>query len=467
MASALQKYAVIDIETTGGNSKRDKITEIAIIIIDNTGIIETYTSLINPGRSIPVEISRITGITDDMVRTAPKFFEIAKKVVSLTDDTIFVAHNVRFDYSFIREEFKSLGYTYSKKLLCTVQLSRKFFPGLKSYSLGNLIAHFNLKVTNRHRAYDDAMATSIIFQSILTMDKSNAIIGKLTKPLLQTVKIPIGVESDMIDQLPSAPGVYYFLNTHDIPVYIGKSINIKDRVKQHFQSVDNKSDKFIRSVVKISCKITGHDLTAMLLESEQIKTLRPEINKAQRQANYAYSLLTYRDQRGFWSFDWKKCSGYNQNDEKILLGRFTSIKSIKSKIQYVVERFDLCACLCNVHSCGQSCFFYDSGQCQGAYLNIESISEYNSRAKMAIDFLNKTFTEDMIIVVTGPSENEKGVLLIQNGHYRGMNYLPLQEFKEEFHYLKSKIKERFTTPESDEIIKYYLEKNNDYKLIKP
>ncbi|MFZ1750838.1 MAG: 3'-5' exonuclease, partial [Saprospiraceae bacterium] len=152
-------YAVVDIETTGGMAKRDRITEIAIVLYDGREIIDRYETLIQPDRSIPYEITRITGIDDAMVADAPRFYEVAKKVVEMTDNTIFVAHNVRFDYSFIKEEFATLGYTFTRRQLCTVVLSRKAFPGLKSYSLGNLIKHFDIKVQNRHRAMDDVLAT--------------------------------------------------------------------------------------------------------------------------------------------------------------------------------------------------------------------------------------------------------------------------------------------------------------------
>ena len=145
-------YAIVDLETTGGLAKRDKITEIGIVLFDGKEVLETYQTLVNPGRSIPPEITRITNITNDMVADAPYFYEVAKRVVELTEGAIFVAHNVRFDYSFLKEEFASLGYTFTKRQLCTVRLSRKAFPGLKSYSLGNLIKHFKIEVSARHRA---------------------------------------------------------------------------------------------------------------------------------------------------------------------------------------------------------------------------------------------------------------------------------------------------------------------------
>jgi len=167
--SKKKRYAIIDIETTGGLSKRDRITEIGIVIHDGEEITEMYETLINPERSIPSNITRITGINDEMVRDAPKFYEVAKKIVEMTEDSIFVAHNVRFDYGFIKHEFENLGYTFSKKQLCTVRLTKNVFPGLKSYSLGSLIRHFGIAVTSRHRALEDARATAIIFDKMLKL----------------------------------------------------------------------------------------------------------------------------------------------------------------------------------------------------------------------------------------------------------------------------------------------------------
>jgi len=168
----VKKYAIIDIETTGGMAKRDKITEIGIVIHDGEKIVDTYESLINPGRHIPPNITRITGITDDMVADAPRFYEVAKTIVEMTEGAIFVAHNVRFDYSFIKEAFNDLGYTFSKRQLDTVRLARKTFPGLKSYSLGNLIKHFGIKVNARHRALEDAIATTELLELIFAKEDS-------------------------------------------------------------------------------------------------------------------------------------------------------------------------------------------------------------------------------------------------------------------------------------------------------
>ena len=207
-------YAIVDLETTGGMARRDKITEIAIVITDGEQILDSYTTLVNPERSIPSEITRITGITNSMVSDAPKFYEVAKDVVEWLEGHIFVAHNVRFDYSFLKEEFARLGYTFSKRQLCTVRLSRKAFPGLRSYSLGNLITHFGLSVDARHRALEDATATAEIFLMILNNEENLDAARQLINLGLKESQLPKGLTIDPLQALPKSHGVIYFINIH-------------------------------------------------------------------------------------------------------------------------------------------------------------------------------------------------------------------------------------------------------------
>jgi DNA polymerase-3 subunit epsilon len=164
-------YSIIDIETTGGMARNEKITEIAIYVFDGENIVDEYSSLINPERPIPYNITALTGISNEMVAESPKFFEIAKDIIEKTENTTFVAHNVAFDYGFIKQEFKSLGYNFHRPKLCTVKLSRKLIPGLPSYSLGNLCKSLNINITDRHRAAGDAKATVELFKMLLDAGK--------------------------------------------------------------------------------------------------------------------------------------------------------------------------------------------------------------------------------------------------------------------------------------------------------
>ena len=191
-------YAIIDIETTGGRATRDKITEIAVVLHDGQKIVDSYETLINPEVPIPYGITKLTGISQDMVESAPRFFEVAKKVVEMTEDAIFVAHNVRFDYTFIREEFARLGFTYTRKQLCTVRLSRKAFPGLKSYSLGNLIKHFEINVDDRHRAMADTLATVELFEKILNVEKGETEITDMVNMGIKESLLPPNLTMEIL-----------------------------------------------------------------------------------------------------------------------------------------------------------------------------------------------------------------------------------------------------------------------------
>jgi DNA polymerase-3 subunit epsilon len=204
-------YTVVDIETTGNGYKGQKITEISIFVFDGKKVLDEYTTLVNPEQNIPAFITNLTGITNAMVRNAPKFYEVAKKIEEITKDTIFVAHNVNFDYNIIQAEFKSLGFDFKRKKLCTVRLTRKIVPGLKSYSLGNICVDENIPINGRHRAKGDAEATTELFRRLIERD-DNFIINSFLNPRSRQATLPPLLEKIVVDNLPEKHGVYYFKN---------------------------------------------------------------------------------------------------------------------------------------------------------------------------------------------------------------------------------------------------------------
>ena len=218
-------YAILDIETTGLSPINDKIIEIAVFIHDGKQVVEEYSTLVNPEKTIPYNITRLTGITNEMVEDAPKFWEIAKDLVTLTEGKSVVAHNASFDYNFIRNEFKSLGYNFKRDRLCTVKLSRRIIPNHKSYSLGKLCMDLGIVVNGRHRAAGDAFATVKLFEHLLQISPT---LGGLNSSKFYHIS------ADIIKNLPEEPGVYYFHNQHGDIIYIGKSKNIRTRVFSHF-----------------------------------------------------------------------------------------------------------------------------------------------------------------------------------------------------------------------------------------
>ncbi|PIY32835.1 MAG: DNA polymerase III subunit epsilon, partial [Bacteroidetes bacterium CG_4_10_14_3_um_filter_42_6] len=228
----MSQYAIVDIETTGLSPSIEKITEIAILIHDGTKVTETFSTLINPEIKIPYRITQMTGINNRMVEDAPKFYEVAKKIVEITEDRIIVGHNVRFDYSFIRNEYKSLGYEYQRQTLDTIKLCRKLIPGQPSYGLGNLCKSLRIDNHARHRAEGDAMATTRLFELLLSLEN--------TPEKTNLTGMQSSLSKSLIENLPKEPGVYYFFNKDNELIYVGKSINIHDRILSHLNNNLNK-----------------------------------------------------------------------------------------------------------------------------------------------------------------------------------------------------------------------------------
>jgi DNA polymerase-3 subunit epsilon len=269
-------FVIVDVETTGGSPKNSKITEIAMYKFNGTEVIDEFSSLVDPEMEIPEFIVRLTGITNDHVKNAPKFYEIAKQIIEFCDDTIFVAHNVSFDYGMFRSEFKNLGYDFRKPHLCTVESARKIIPNHASYSLGKLSRAIGIVIKNRHRAGGDALATTKLFQILYEKDKK--MLESFIKEELNPKNIHPNLDMDSIDELPSKVGVYFFYNEFNQVIYIGKSISIKNRVLQHLRNKNSsKAIRMVDEIARVEYELTGSELIALLFESELIKKTSTEI----------------------------------------------------------------------------------------------------------------------------------------------------------------------------------------------
>ena len=413
-----RKYAIIDVETTGGMPRRDKITEIAILIHDGTKVIDQFDTLINPERSIPSEITRITGITNDMVRDAPKFYEVAKDIIEILEKTIFVAHNVRFDYSFIKEEFQQLGFTFTKRQLCTVKLTRRAFPGLDSYSLGNLIRHFGISVNNRHRALDDTVATAEIFTTILQDKMNDEEIKDMINLGIKESQLPKGISIEGLHHLPETPGVYYFYNKDGRVVYIGKAKNIKSRVFQHFNKITAKAAKINRSVDSITFEETGNEFAALLLEAKEIKELQPEINKAMRRKDFQYFLGKTTDNEGFPYLEILKNTKANLAKAERLFD-YSKARFGKEHLLNTIMEMELCMARTE-HGEKYAC------HCNGSCL-YESVEDYQDRMLELNESLKGRFQKDFVITEQGRTRTEKCLILVQDGYYKGYYFLGEEE----------------------------------------
>lgn len=459
-----KRYAIIDIETTGGKATRDKITEIAIVIHDGEKIVDTFETLLNPETYIPYGITQLTGITQDMVADAPKFYEVAKKIVQMTEGAIFVAHNVRFDYSFIREEFYRLGYTFTRKQLCTVRLSRKAFPNFRSYGLDNLIRQLDLTISDRHRAMGDAKATTELFEMILQREENKTAVNDLVNLGIKEALLPKSITLEHIHALPEECGVYYFHNNKGEVVYVGKSIHIKKRVAEHFSKKTDKAARLQQHVDDISFELTGSELIALLLESAEIKRLSPPINRAQRVRNFPYVIHQYYNDDGYLCFATAQVSSKTRKGVKVI-SQYPKMSRAKGHLSRIMNDFELCARYCNLQNGTGACFNYHIKQCYGACAKLESVEEYNSRAEQAADLLSTIFEDNFFILDNGRSRQEKSVVLIENGNYQGFGYIDEEEMNGDPEQLRDIIKPFSGNPETTRIIQRYIH-DNKVQIIK-
>jgi DNA polymerase-3 subunit epsilon len=453
----VKKYAIIDVETTGGTARYERITEIAIVIHDGTKVVDTFSTLINPERSIPWSITQLTGITDEMVADAPRFFEVAKQIVQLTEDAIFVAHNVSFDFNFIREEFARLGYTYSRRQLCTVRLSRKTFPGLPSYSLSNLKKHFGIAADRSHRALDDTLATVELFERILAAQEGKSSIHQLVNQGIKETKLPKAITLERLHEIPETCGVYYLHNEEGDVIYVGKSLNIRKRLFEHFSDPTSKGEKLRAEVADMSFEQTGSELVALLLESAEIKRLQPRVNRAQRLRNYAGGIFMYTDQNGY------KCLAFGRttakNAKKLhLVADYPKLESAKSHLESLVRQFELCYRLSHLDASNHACFHYGIKQCRGACIGEEGPDTYNERVEEALLHMRKRLAGSFFLLDHGRNPGEKAIVGVQDGKFMGFGYLDAESnFQAGATELLDGLKKSFPDPDAPRIIHGFME----------
>ncbi|HOX78628.1 MAG TPA: exonuclease domain-containing protein [Bacteroidales bacterium] len=445
-------YAIIDIETTGLNARKDRITEIAIFIHNGEKIVDQFETLINPECRIPYHITAMTGISNKMVAEAPHFYEVAKRIVEMTDGNTFVAHNAMFDYNFIRCEFKRLLYDYSRKTLCTKKLSRKLMPGLKSYGLGSLAKFLDIKNKARHRAAGDALATVELLEHLMRIERN---IENIPLKGLNSNLSP-----EIIKDLPEVPGVYYFHDESGNILYIGKSVNIKSRVMSHFSNNDHKRELELREkTASITYEPTGSDLVASLLESAEIKKYKPVFNRSLRRSLFQYGLYSHTGSDGYIHLAIESIKG-----DKLPLTSYGSRKEGVSHLQRLLDEFNLCQKLCGLYSSKGSCFDHHMGICRGACVGAEPPSSYNDRVIDAISryaYRNKNF----FIVDDGRFAHECSVVKVENGRFIGFGYVELNEIGNQSRILHDIIKPFEDNRDAHVIIRGYLRKNQFEKMI--
>ena len=451
-------YAILDIETTGGQFNEEGITEIAIYKFDGHEIVDQFISLVNPEKPIQPFVIKLTGINNAMLRSAPKFYEIAKRIIEITQDCILVAHNTSFDYRILRTEFNRLGYDFIKPTLCTVELSQKLIPGQASYSLGKLVRALGIPVTDRHRASGDAMATVKLFKMLLAKDIEKEILIGLIKAEIKKGLSPKLL--DIVESLPSRTGIYYIHNEKADLIYIGKSKNIKKRVNQHFTGTSRKSKKIQLEVFAVTFEETGSELIALLKESEEIKINKPIYNRAQRKSIFQYALYVEKDENGYLSLKVQKADGRKKE-----ITSFTSIQEGKNLLFKITAEHQLCQKINGLYETQNGCFQHKINECNGACLGKELPETYNERVE---EFINdmKFDNDNMVIIDRGRSIDERSAVLIENGIYKGYCFYDLNYQISNIEILKNIIIPMQNNRDTRTIIQGYLRRNKVMKIVK-
>ncbi len=269
-------YAILDIETTGGKFNEEGITEIAIYKFDGHEVVDQFITLVNPEKEIQPFVVQLTGINNKMLRNAPKFHEVAKRIIEITEDCIVVAHNSSFDYRILKTEYNRLAYEYKRDTLCTVELSRKLIPEQPSYSLGKLCKAIGIPMSDRHRASGDALATIQLFKILLEKDSDKSILENSIK-LFDTSKIVEKLKK-IIDEIPSVMGIYYLHREDGHIIFMGKGNNIKNEVNNQFLKTTKRGKNVQENTVSISYEATGNLLITNLKFYNELEINKPKYN---------------------------------------------------------------------------------------------------------------------------------------------------------------------------------------------
>lgn len=445
-------YAVLDIETTGGKYNQEAITEVAIYRFDGVKVIDKFISLINPERPIQEFVSKLTGIDNKMLKNAPKFYEVAKRIVEITENCVLVAHNAEFDYRILRLEFVRLGFDYQKDTICTIELSRQLLPDIQSYSLGKMARSLGIPISNRHRADGDARATLELFKLLLQKDTTKSIVNQFVKSTsLEFFSLKL---LRIIEGLPAECGVFYVYNSDGILVYIGWGKNIQKSVNQFF--IPENKQKYLDRVVYELC---GTSLIAQIKWREEVLRNNPLLNNEKIKEKFSFGIFQKINQKGYavlYVDNLKK-------NKKDFLMLFHSIDEAKNVLHEMMEEFELCSKFCGFSQARNSCYNHQIDKCKGACIGKEVPEIYNGRVQKALE--NFGVGEKILILDKGRSNSEKSVIFVENNQLKGYGFVSLH------HQLKNDkiLKDRLNFVVFSEFNQYqlykYLRNNRKVKII--
>ncbi len=376
----------VDIETSGGSWRVGRVIEVAAIRYEKGEITGQFQTLVNPGASIPYYITQITGLSDGDVALSPQFAEIAPDLFEFMQGAVFVAHNVRFDYSFLRAEFAACGYDFKPRLLCTVRLSRALYTDQKGHSLQKLIERHNIEVDSRHRAMADARAI-LDFSRLAHAEHGQELFDLAVVRQLKTQSMPANLEPTALDSISNKPGVYVFEDEAGQPVYVGKSVTLKKRIQSHFSSDTKfvKEMKIAQNTHNVRVIETDNELEALLLESTMVKQLLPVYNRQLRRTTSHAALIKEINAEGYFTVSHQTVDLTTFNNLENVYGVFTNRTKAKNKLDDLAKTYQLCPKLLGLEKSKGACFWYQLGKCKGACIGKESADEYNQRCEFALE----------------------------------------------------------------------------------
>ena len=411
-------YAILDIETTGGKYDEEGITEIAIYRFDGDNIVDQFSSLINPEIEIQPFVVKLTGINKKMLRNAPKFFEVAKRIVEITDNSILVAHNAEFDYRILQTEFRRLSFSFERKTLCTLNLSRILLPEQPSFSLGKLVRNLGIPFTNEHRAHGDAKVTLKLFQLLLDKDIKKNILKKNIENLNPN-KTP-SKYLEIIDKLPSEIGVYYIYNQKNNIIYIGQSNNIKKRVLSHLTLNKEKDKDIKKEIYSVKFALTGGELISLLKEQNEIKVNKPIFNKRKDFRLFPMGI------RIDSSLKYPNIIIEQIKKNQEYLSVYKTIREAKAAVIEFRSEFGICIQQTSLMNEEKICSNYDLKKCNDPCAEIESVESYRNKIK----FLTKSFSypyKNFLLIDKGRENGEFSFVYIKNDRFLGYGYFELNQ----------------------------------------
>lgn len=452
----IEMYAVVDVETTGGKFNEEGITEIAIYRFDGVKIVDQFSSLVNPLREIQPFVQRLTGINSKMLVNAPKFYEIAKRIVEITEDAVLVAHNAEFDYRIIRTEFKRLGFDFERQSLCTVDLAQKLLPEVPSYKLGKLVRFLGIPIADVHRAHGDAQATVELFKVLLEKDSSKEIISAHIKTLNKK-QVP-SKYLNIIDELPTETGVYYIYNEAGSIIYIGKSKNIKKRVLSHLTSKSRKAEKIQKAIFRVTYELCGNECLALLKEQHEIKKNQPRLNHALKYRHFAMGI------RRDVSSPYHRLLVEQVHQDRQYLDVFKNKKEAEGRLRYWLEEFSLCAQHTSFARAQGACFRKGINKCQGACVGEEHCDAYNTKVQAVAESLLYPF-ENFLIIDKGKKTGEKSFIFIKEGVFQGYGYFQLNHQIKSIEKIEVRLVKIDDNRDTQAVIRSFLRRERFQKLI--